>query len=221
MGETTPGAAAADGKGREPAPLSDRTLGVARRLWGLTYLRALLYLAAGIVLFANPDQGLTWVRWLIGLVILAQGVLLTVEGAPTKRSGRRRGEGDEVSWRLLAGVVSIAAGLVIVLWPSMSGPVMVLVVAVWACAAGVAGVIGALRGRALRTTSWDWQLVNAVLWIVLGVVMLARPATSVSTSAQLLALYLVMAGAVLVVGAFSAGTRTRDARKARGGAAAG
>jgi len=44
---------------------------------------------------------------------------------------------------------------------------------------------------------------------------------SVSTAAQLLAFYLLMAGAVLVVGAFSAGTRSRDARKARDGGAAG
>jgi len=221
MGDTTAGAGSADGPGRGAAPLSDRTFGVARRLWGLVYLRAAMYLAAGIVLFANPDRGLVWVRWLVGGVIVAQGVLLTFEGAPTKRSGRPQGAGDEISWRLIAGVVSIVAGVLIVVWPSMTGPVMYLVVAVWACAAGAVGVIGGLRGRALRTASWDWQLVNAVLWIVLGLVMLLRPSSDVATSAQLLALYLVLAGAVLVVGAFATGTRARDARKARDGAAAG
>ncbi|MFC7876841.1 HdeD family acid-resistance protein [Isoptericola sp. NPDC057391] len=219
MSDTTSGSGGSSGAGA--APLSDRTFGVARRLWGLVYLRALLYLVAGIVLFANPDRGLVWVRWLVGLVIVAQGVLLTVEGAPTKRSGRPQGAGDEISWRLIAGVVSLLAGVLIIVWPSMSGPVLYLVVAVWACAAGVVGVIGALRGRALRTTSWDWQLVNAVLWIVLGLVMLLRPSSDVATGAQLLALYLLLAGAVLVVGAFATGTRARDARKAREGTEAG
>ncbi|MFC8597058.1 MULTISPECIES: HdeD family acid-resistance protein [unclassified Isoptericola] len=212
MSDTTAGSA---GSGTGAAPLSDRTFGVVRRLWGLVYLRALLYLAAGIVLFANPDRGLVWVRWIVGALIVAQGVLLTVEGAPTKRSGRPEGAGDEISWRLIAGVVSLLAGVLVIVWPSMTGPVMYLVVAVWACAAGVVGVIGGLRGRALRTASWDWQLVNAVLWVVLGLVMLLRPGADVATSAQLLAMYLVLAGAVLVVGAFATGTRARDARKAR------
>ncbi|MCK9794259.1 DUF308 domain-containing protein [Isoptericola sp. 4D.3] len=221
MGDTTADAGSAGSSGHGAAPLSDRTFGIARRLWGLVYLRAAMYLAAGIVLFANPDRGLVWVRWLVGGLIVAQGVLLTVEGAPTRRPGRPQGAGDEVSWRLIAGVLSLLAGVLVVVWPSMTGPVMYLVVAVWACAAGAVGVIGGLRGRALRTASWDWQLVNAVLWVVLGLVMLLRPPSDVPTSAQLLALYLVLAGAVLLVGAFATGTRARDARKARPDGAAG
>ena len=129
------------------APLSERTLGTARRLWGLVYVRGAAYLAAGVVLFGNPDQGLVWLRWLIGLVILAQGVLLIIEGRPVKTAAA---SGDDVSWRFVVGIVSVLAALVIVLWPSMSAQVMYLVVGVWACAAGVSGTIGGLRGRALR-----------------------------------------------------------------------
>ena len=193
------------------APLSERTLGTARRLWGLVYVRAAAYLAAGVVLFLNPDQGLVWLRWLIGLVILAQGVLLIIEGRPVKTAGA---SGDDVSWRFVVGIVSVVAALVIVLWPSMSVQVLYLVVGVWACAAGVSGIIGGLRGRALRAPAWDWQLANAVLWLVLGVAVLARPSDDPVTIALLLALYLLLAGAVILVGGFAGTTRARDERQA-------
>ncbi|MCA5894080.1 DUF308 domain-containing protein [Isoptericola sp. NEAU-Y5] len=198
-------------------PLSQRTVGSARRLWGLVYVRAVAYLAAGVVLFINPDEGLVWLRWLIGLVIFAQGVLLIVEGRPTRADTTAAATGDEVSWRFVVGIVSVAAALVIVLWPSMSARVLYLVVGIWACAAGVSGVIGALRARALRALAWDWQLVNAVLWLVLGVVILTRPTDDTPTIALLLALYLLLAGAVILVGGFAGSTRVRDERTGRTG----
>ncbi|WP_166844341.1 HdeD family acid-resistance protein [Isoptericola sp. BMS4] len=188
-------------------PLSRRTLGTARRLWGLVHVRAAACLVGGVVLFANPDEGLVWLRWLLGLVILAQGVLLALEGVQ-----ERRGDG-EVGWRLVAGLVSVGAALVIVLWPSMSAPALFLVVGLWACAAGVTGAVGALRARAVRAPGWDWRLANAALWLVLGVVVLARPTDDQVTVGLLLALYLLMTGAVLLVGGLATGTRVRDARR--------
>ncbi|GAA1722646.1 hypothetical protein GCM10009809_18060 [Isoptericola hypogeus] len=202
-------------------PLSQRTIGTARRLWGLVYLRAVAYLAGGVVLFLNPDEGLVWLRWLIGLVILVQGILLIVEGRPTKGEPSAESAGDEVSWRFVVGIVSVAAALVVVMWPSMSAQVLYLVVGIWACAAGVSGIIGGLRGRALRALAWDWQLANAVLWLVLGVLIFARPTDDTVTIALLLALYLVLAGAVILVGGFASTTRVRDERKGRAAPVAG
>ncbi|QJW35127.1 HdeD family acid-resistance protein [Cellulosimicrobium protaetiae] len=187
--------------------MSGRTIGTARRLWGLVYLRGAAYLVVGVVLLWRPEEGLTWLRWLVGAVIVAQGVLLVVEGRPD-----RTPEGGGATWRLVAGVVSVVAGVLVVAWPSMTGPILFRVVGVWACLAGVLGVVGALRARTSRATGWDWQLVNAALWLVLGVVMLARPTTSVATAALLIGLYLVVAGVVLLVGGFATGTAVRDAR---------
>jgi len=208
MSDTTAGS----GKG---APLSRRTVGTARRLWGLVYLRGVAYLAAGVLLFLNPEEGLVWLRWLVGLVILVQGILLIVEGRPSKADTTAQSTGDEVSWRFVAGILSVAAALLIVLWPSMTAPMLYLVVGIWACAAGAVGVIGALRGRALRALAWDWQLANAVLWLVLGVVVLTRPTDDTVTIALLLALYLLLSGAVILVGGLASTTRVRDERKGR------
>jgi uncharacterized membrane protein HdeD (DUF308 family) len=108
--------------------------------------------------------------------------------------------------------VSVVAGVMIVAWPQMTGPVLLRVVGVWACIAGAIGVVGALRARRTRAVGWDWQLVNAALWLVLGVVMLARPTTSLATAALLIALYLVMSGLVLLVGGFATSTLLRDRR---------
>ncbi|MCB7135722.1 DUF308 domain-containing protein [Cellulosimicrobium marinum] len=199
--------------------LSDRAVGTARRLWGLVYLRAAAYLVVGVVLFVRPDDGLRWLRWLLALVIFVQGVILALEGSPGRGrrsggSGSRSADDDGVGWRLVAGIVSVVAAVLIAVWPSMSGPLLFRVVGIWACVAGVIGVLGALRARRSRTPGWDWQLANAVLWLVLGVVLLARPTDSWTTAALLVALYLVVAGVVLLVGAFATSTAVSDRRRA-------
>jgi uncharacterized membrane protein HdeD (DUF308 family) len=192
-------------------PLSQRTMGTARRLWGLVYLRAVAYLVVGVLLFVNPDGGLEALRWLIGIAIAAQGILLALEGYAA-----RSAQDDGQQWRLIAGIISIVAAALIVLWPSMTSSVVFLAVGIWACIAGVLGVIAGLRGRVTRNLAWDWQLVNAVLWIILGVAVLARPTDDVTTVAMLLGLYLVLAGAVLAVGGLSTTTRQKDLDKRAG-----
>jgi uncharacterized membrane protein HdeD (DUF308 family) len=192
------------------APLSRRTMGTARRLWGLVYLRAAAYLVIGVMLFVNPDGGLEALRWLIAIAIAAQGVLLALEG-----QAARTAKDDGQAWRLVAGIVSIAAAALVALWPELTSSVVFLVVGVWACIAGVMGVVAGLRGRVTRNLAWDWQLVNAVLWIVLGVAVLARPTNDTSTIALLLGLYLVLAGAVLAVGGLSTTTRQKDLDRRR------
>lgn len=189
------------------APMSSRTVGTARRLWGLVYLRAAVQLVAGVVLFVNPDEGLTWLRWLVGIAIAVQGVLLVVENRrATGGSG-----GEDLNARLVAGIVSVVAGVAVVAWPSMTGPLLFLIVGIWACVAGAMALVGGLRGRSARTMAWDWQLVNAALWLVLGVVLLARPTDDTTTVAMLLALYLLLSGAVVLVGGLATTTRQKDA----------
>ncbi|GAA4731055.1 hypothetical protein GCM10023216_23770 [Isoptericola chiayiensis] len=185
-------------------PLSNRTAGTARRLWGLVYVRAAAYLVVGVLLFANPDEGLVWLRWLVCLVILAQGILLTLEGRAA------RGADGEMSWRFVVGIISIVAAAVVVLLPEMTSSLFFLVLGIWACAAGAVGIVGGLRGRAEHAMAWDWQLVNAAMWLVLGIVVLARPTDDTTTIALLLGVYLLLAGAVLAVGGLATSTRQRE-----------
>jgi uncharacterized membrane protein HdeD (DUF308 family) len=199
------------------APMSHRTVGTARRLWGLVYVRGAVSLVAGVVLFVNPDDGLTWLRWLVGLAIAVQGALLVVEN----RRAQGGTGGEDLNARLVAGIVSVVAGVAVVAWPSMTGPLLFLVVGVWACVAGAMALVGGLRGRAGRTMAWDWQLVNAALWLVLGVVLLARPTDDMTTVALLLALYLLLSGAVVLVGGLATTTRQKDTDAAASGRSSG
>lgn len=193
----------------QPDALSSRTARTARRLWGLVLLRGAAYLVVGVLLFARPDDGLTWLVWLLAAVVAVQGVLLLVEGwrlradaGPGGPGGARAAGGG--AWRVAVGVLSVAAAVLLVVWPSMTGAVLVRVLGVWAVLAGVLGVVGALRARAAGGARWDWQLLDALLWLVLGALLLVRPFATVHEAAVLLGLYLVMAGVVLLVGAWSA-----------------
>lgn len=191
--------------------LTGRTTKIARRLWGLAYLRGALFLVIGVVLFVAPDRGIQWLTWLVAAMAVLQGILFLVE------AGRQRKDGEGAVWRWVVGGLSIVVGLVLAFWPSASVTLVLRLVGVWALVAGVIGLVGALHARRTREPGWDWELATAALWVVFGVLVLVSPVTGLQTITVLLGLYLVVTGVVILVAAFAQSTAAKDAKAALAG----
>jgi uncharacterized membrane protein HdeD (DUF308 family) len=194
--------------------LTGRTTKIARRLWGLAYLRGALFLLIGVVLFVEPDRGIQWLTWLVAAIAAFQGVLFLIEAARE----RRNGEGGV--WRWFVGGLGVVVGLLLAFWPSASVTFVLRLVGLWALVAGLIGLIGALRGRRTREPGWDWELATAALWLVFGLLVLASPVTGLQTITVLVGLYLVVTGVVILVAAFAQSTATKDAKAALAGTTA-
>ncbi|MEK8227179.1 DUF308 domain-containing protein [Oerskovia sp. M15] len=79
--------------------LTGRTTKFARRLWGLAYLRGLLFLVVGVVLFVEPDRGIRWLTWLVAAMAAVQGS--SSSSRPDASAGTARepsGGGSSVAW---------------------------------------------------------------------------------------------------------------------------
>ncbi|KZM33594.1 HdeD family acid-resistance protein [Oerskovia enterophila] len=194
--------------------LTGRTTKIARRLWGLAYLRGILFLVIGVVLFVEPDRGIQWLTWLVAAMAVIQGVLFLIE------AGRQRKDGEGGVWRWVVGGLGIAVGITLAVWPSASVTLVLRLVGIWALVAGLVGLIGALRARRTREPGWDWELATAALWVVFGILVLVSPVTGLQTITVLLGLYLVVTGVVILVAAFAQSTAAKDAKAALAGPAA-
>jgi uncharacterized membrane protein HdeD (DUF308 family) len=191
--------------------LTGRTTKIARRIWGLAYLRGALFLLIGVVLFVEPDRGIQWLTWLVAAMAALQGVLFLIEAARE----RRNGEGGV--WRWFVGGLGVAVGLLLAFWPSASVTFVLRLVGLWALVAGLIGLVGALRARRTREPGWDWELATAALWLVFGVLVLVSPVTGLQTITVLVGLYLVVTGVVILVAAFAQSTAAKDAKAALAG----
>lgn len=109
-----------------------------RTLFGL--LGALSILVALLVL-RDPLQSLLIFALLLGAWWVVTGVVETVTAIS-------RGAQPDRWWRLAMGVLSVAAGAVVLVQPSLSLALLELVMAIWMLIYGVMAVVGAFALRA-------------------------------------------------------------------------
>ena len=72
-------------------------------------------------------------------------------------------------WLALVGVFGIAAGAVTLLWPGITGLVLLFFIAGWAIAAGVFEIVGAIKLR--KEIENEWLLIaSGLLSVLFGII---------------------------------------------------
>ncbi|HLY48796.1 MAG TPA: DUF308 domain-containing protein [Solirubrobacteraceae bacterium] len=116
--------------------------------------------------------------------------------------------------RLLLAVIDVAAGVVAIVYPSMTAEVLTIIVGFWAIFGGTVELTGAFTGRS------GWLGVAGLLTIAAGVVLIAWPGIGAVSLALIFGVYLLAYGITLLVAAAKAAGRPHLGAKLHGGSAA-
>ncbi len=100
---------------------------------------------------------------------------------------------------LLRGLVSIALGLVAILWPGLSIQAFFLVFGFFSL---LDGVIALGTGIVFRGTSWGWTVFQGVAGILLGLLAIIHPLTVAAVIVIFLAMWALVVGLFGVAVAF-------------------
>jgi uncharacterized membrane protein HdeD (DUF308 family) len=182
------------------------TESLAKRWWAIA-LRGVAAIIFGILAFVWPEVTAAALIFVFGAYALADG-LFNIIAAVTGRSGAR-------SWwaLLLAGLVSIGAGLVAVFMPGLTALALIYVIAAWALVRGVFEIAVAIRLRNVITHEW-WLGLSGALSIVFGVLLMLAPGAGAVALVLWIGAYAVIFGVLLV----ALGVRLRGWRAERGAA---
>lgn len=163
---------------------------LAERWWALV-VRGVAAILFGALTFALPGISLLVLLILWAAYALVDGVLNLVLAARGARAGRRWG------WLLFEGIVSIAAGVVAVVWPGITAWALLMVIAAWAVVTGVAEIAVAIRLR--RQLEGEWLLaLGGVLSIAFGVLLVAYPSAGVLAVLWMVGAYAILFGVLLI-----------------------
>jgi uncharacterized membrane protein HdeD (DUF308 family) len=159
--------------------------------WGVLLVNGLLLIVAGFLIF-SIDWTVSSLSTFIGVLFIVQGVLhALVSGVDgiTRRAN------------VLTGLLSIAAGVVIIAWPKPGLVALAIFLAAWLI---VIGTISLTGGFAARRFLPDWWLlpILGVLEIALGVLALADPGATLAAIITVGGIWAVVAGVMRVVLAF-------------------
>ena len=163
---------------------SKKTLG-----WGELALGILL-IALGIFSFARPESALAGVTYLYGILALVTGIIDIVFYVKLEQ---RTGFGPGLS--LAGGILSILAGLMLLLSPSAGAWALVVLFPIWFIAHCISRLTRLPLVRlAGRSGYYYFTLVLNILGIVLGFIMIVDPLISLFSLGYVIGMYLLILG---------------------------
>ena len=107
----------------------------------------------------------------------------------------------KMRWALgLNGLLSVAVGVVILVWPDISLYALTILFGAYALATGVVGFFAAFSGSAKDERGW--LIVSSLLGIAVGVIVLVWPNMSALALLYVIGAYAVVLGLIAIYGAF-------------------
>ena len=161
------------------------------RIWKVTALRGVLAIAFAIVILIWPSIGLSALIALFGAFALVSGVA-AIYGAIRMPIERR-----QRTWLVIDGLLGVAVGVVVFIWPDLSALGLLYAIAAWAIAIGIIEIglafelpLGGRRALLLG--------LGGLLSIVFGVIMFAEPGAGAVALLALIAALAFVSGIVQI-----------------------
>ncbi len=167
------------------------TIGLAR-WWRTFILRGVVAIGFGVLAFVAPGIG-------IGLLVGLFAAWALIDGVNSLLTGIRT-RGQDRSWwiEILEGVVSVAAGLLALLFPVFAADILILLIAAWAIVTGIFEIVLAFRLRKVIAGE-VWMALAGVASILFGVVIFLFPAAGALSIVWLIGSFAIAFGVFLVM----------------------
>lgn len=130
------------------------------------------------------------VDWSVDSLALAVGILLGLRGLATAAS--RPADGSARRVNLLVGVLEIAAGVAVAVWPEIGLLTLAVVIGARILVGGLLLLVGAIVHRELP---WWWlMLVLGLIQVPIGIWALRRPGMTLAILVTLVGVWAIVAG---------------------------
>ena len=159
--------------------------------WTKLLLSGLLLIVAGVLIF-SIDWSVRSLSTFLGVVFIVQGIAYALTSGIDARVARTN---------VLTGLLSAAAGVLIIVWPTPGLTVVGIVLGAWLIVVGTLSISGAFAVRKLFP-DWYLLLIMGLLEVPLGVLALANPGATLAALITVGGIYAVAIGVMQIVTAF-------------------
>jgi len=162
------------------------------RWWWAFLLRGVIAIAFGVIALVWPGLGLLTLVALFGFWALLEGMTSFLDGLRSRARNK--------NWwvEVLEGAVSIAAGVLALLFPPFAAEILLYLIAAWAVLIGVFQIYMAIRLRD-EIRGEFWLGLAGVAAIIFGISMIIFPSAGVLSLVWLIAAGAIAFGAFLVI----------------------
>jgi uncharacterized membrane protein HdeD (DUF308 family) len=161
------------------------------RNWWLLLLNGALLIVAGFLIF-SIDWTIRSLATFIGAVFIFQGVAEALTSGIDARVRRAN---------VVTGLLSIATGVLIIVWPGPGLVVLAIVLGAWLIVMGTLAISGSFAARRI-IPDWWLLLLLGLAEVALGVLALANPGATLAAIITVGGIWAVAIGVMRIVLAF-------------------
>jgi uncharacterized membrane protein HdeD (DUF308 family) len=161
------------------------------RNWWILLLNGIVMIAAGFLIF-SIDWTTRDLATFIGALFIFQGIAEAVTTGIDARVSRAN---------VITGLLSIATGILIIVWPTPGVVAVAIVLGAWLIVIGTLTITGAFAARDFLP-NWWLLLILGLLEIPLGVLALANPGATLAALITVAGIWAVVFGVMRIVLAF-------------------
>jgi uncharacterized membrane protein HdeD (DUF308 family) len=186
-----------------PDPVTRALQGAARQYWWLPVVRGAFAIIFGLIAVIWPHITAGAILWVVAIFAIVDGLIEIFDAI------RYRSEGG-TALGITFGVIAIAFGIVALVWPGPTITVFAVIVGIWAVIAGLVQLVASIDLRKVIGSGWAWGVVSGALTLILGILLLVWPKSSITALVWVLGIWAFVAGIVLI----AIGFQVRRAGKA-------
>jgi uncharacterized membrane protein HdeD (DUF308 family) len=102
-------------------------------------------------------------------------------------------------WSLISGVIGVAAGIVLLIWPISGSVSLTLLLIAFFAVEGVVTIMYAIEHRNQMTGRWGWMMVSGIVDLILaGIIFAGLPGSALWALGLLVGINLVFGGVAMV-----------------------
>jgi uncharacterized membrane protein HdeD (DUF308 family) len=175
------------------------------RNWTTLLLNGLVLIVAGVLIF-SIDWSVRSLSTFIGALFIFEGIYAMLVAGIDNRAAN-----------IVTGLLSVAAGVAIIAWPSPSLIVLGIFLGSWLIVVGTLTIAGAFAARKV-VPDWWMLLLLGLVEVPLGVLALADPGATLAALITVGGIWAVAIGAMRIVLAFQIRNLPKEVDEAYGDA---
>ena len=159
--------------------------------WWKLLLNGALLIVAGVLIF-SIDWDVRSLATFIGALFVVEGIMMSLTSGIDARVNRGN---------VISGLLSIAAGIAIIVWPSPGLVAVAIFLGAWLIVVGTMTISGAFAARRL-IPKWWLLLITGLLEVPLGVLALADPGATLAALVTVGGIWAVAVGVSRIIVSF-------------------
>ena len=157
--------------------------------WWALIIRGVLAIAFGVLAIALPHITIIALIAIFAAFALLDGITSLASAISNRDWG----------WQLFGGLLSIAIGVLTILWPASAGFALIIFIAAWALVRGIFDIAAAFTLRHELSRGFDWLLaVSGIVSIAFGFAVAAWPVLGAIAIVGMIAGFAIFLGILLV-----------------------